>query len=76
MSEEEINRILDHFYNNYLSHSLNDIARQVERLKESMEREQNELKLRVAEAETKLRLYEAVFNKLNLNIDINAGGKE
>lgn len=70
MSKEELDKLFYDFYNNYLSYTLTGIDNRLAELRNSMEKEHEELKTRVIEAETKLKLYEAIFNKLNLNIDI------
>lgn len=75
MTQEEINRILTGFYNSYLGSEFRSIAEQIEKLRTSIEKERDELRFKVAEAETKLKLYEAIFDKMNLNIDIAGGNK-
>lgn len=79
MNKQEINEILCKFFNDYLSYRLSDINRQLEKLGTDMKQEHSDLLLRVTEAETKLKIYEALFNKLNLDISlgvIDKGDKE
>lgn len=76
MSNEELAKLFSNFYNDYLSYNLTGIDNRLAELRRSMEKEHEDLKIRVIEAETKLKLYEAIFNKLNLNIDIKVGGEE
>ena len=70
MSEEEINQLLDRFWNRYSMSALNQQDQRLERIADEFRREHEELKTRAETAETKLKLYEALFGKLNLNMEV------
>lgn len=70
MSEEEFSKAVNKLYENYLSYTLNDIRDQIADLRRDMEKEQEDLRARATTAETKLKLYEGLFNKLNLNMEL------
>lgn len=70
MSEEELNSLLCENWNNYFAPALTGIDNKIERLRAEIEKEHEELKTRAITAETKLKLYEALFGKLNLNMEV------
>lgn len=70
MTEEEINRILCEFYNNHLVHSLTSIDIKIEKVRDEIKQEHEDLLMRAINAETKLKLYEGLFSKLNLNLEV------
>lgn len=59
-------RIVDVMYNN-----LNPVYGSIERLQSEIKAERAELKDKLVKAEAKLKIYEAMFEKLNLNINLN-----
>lgn len=71
MKEEEINKLLCDYHNNYLSPILTDIDNRIEKLRDDIKREHEDLLMRAVNAETKLRLYEGLFSKLNLNMEVS-----
>lgn len=70
MSEEEFNKVVNKFYNEYLSYTLNDIRDEIAGLRQDMKKEHEDLQTRAITAETKLKLYEGLFSKLNLNMEV------
>ena len=70
MSSEEINNLLCENWNNYFAPALTEINTKIETLRAEIEKEHEELKTRAITAETKLKLYEALFGKLNLNLEV------
>lgn len=70
MSEEEINKLLCKFYNDHISFDLNSIDVRLEKLREDIKKEHEDLLMRAVNAETKLKLYEGLFSKLNLNMEV------
>lgn len=79
MSEEDFDKklanleghIVDVMYNN-----LNPVYTSIERLKSEIKAERADLENKLVKAEAKLKIYEAMFEKLNLNIDLNPAEKE
>ena len=79
MSEEDIDKkLLDlegkiiNALNNYIT----PVYGSMERLKSEIEIERVELKSKLVKAEAKLKIYEAMFEKLNLNINLDPADKE
>lgn len=70
MSEEEFARVVNKLYNDCLSYTLNDIKNEIAELRRNMEKEHEDLLTRATTAETKLKLYEGLFSKLNLNMEV------
>lgn len=70
MTEEEINRLLCDYLNNYLSPILTSIDSRIEKLRDDIKKEHEDLLMRAVNAETKLKLYEGLFSKLNLNMEV------
>lgn len=79
MSEEDFNNKLLELEGN-ITNSLNNYITPVygsmERLKSEVEIERIELKDKLVKAEAKLKIYEAIFEKLNLNINLSPVKKE
>ena len=79
MSEEDFDkklmrlegRIIDAMYNN-----LNPVYGSIEKLKSEIKAERAELKDKLVKAEAKLKIYEAMFEKLNLNINLGKSPEE
>lgn len=59
-------RIIDAMCNN-----LNPVYTSIERLKSEIKAERAELEEKLVKAEAKLKIYEAMFEKLNLNVNLN-----
>lgn len=70
MSEEEFSKAINKLYNDYLSYTLNDIKNEIAALRRDMEKEHEDLQTRATTAETKLKLYEGLFSRLNLNMEV------
>lgn len=64
-------RIIDAMFNN-----LNPVYGSMERLKSEIKTERAELEEKLVKAEAKLKIYEAMFEKLNLNINLDQRGEE
>ncbi len=64
-------RIIDVMYDN-----LNPVYTSIERLKSEIKAERAELEDKLVKAEARLKIYEAMFEKLNLNINLNQRGEE
>lgn len=64
-------RIIDVMYNN-----LNPVHTSIERLKSEIKAERAELENKLVKAEARLKIYEAMFEKLNLNIELSQRGEE
>lgn len=62
--------------NNCLVDNLNQVYMSIERLKSEIKTERAELEEKLAKAEARLKIYEAMFEKLNLNIDLRPVEKE
>ena len=79
MSEEDFDKKLmdlEGEIRNALSNYITPVYRSIERLKSEIETERVELKSKLVKAEAKLKIYEAMFEKLNLNIDPDPTEKE
>lgn len=70
MSEEEINRLLNKIFFDYVSPNLVSIDNKIEKLHEDIKKEREELLMRALHAEAKLNMYEGFFTKLNLNVEV------
>ena len=70
MSEEQFSKVINKLYNDYLSYTLNDIKNEIMELRRNMQKEHEDLLTRATTAETKLKLYEGLFSKLNLNMEV------
>lgn len=75
MSEDEINNLLCKNWNNYFAPALTDIDRKIEKLRGDIRKEHEDLLMRAVNAETKLKLYEDLFSKLNLNMEVKNNGR-
>jgi len=64
-------QIIDAIYN-----SLNPVYTSIERLKSEIKAERAELEDKLVKAEARLKIYEAMFDKLNLNINLSQRGEE
>ena len=64
---EFINRMLD-----LLDNNTRIFYEELRRTRDEIEKERSEWKDRAITAETKLKLYEAMFEKLNLNLELNS----
>lgn len=79
MSEEDIDKKLAELegtIRNDLNNYITPVYGSIERLKSEIETERVELKSKLVKAESKLKIYEAMFEKLNLNIDLDPTEKE
>ena len=83
MSKEELNHILCEFHNTHLAPILTGIDSKIrstdfriERVRDEIKKEHEELLMRAVNAEAKLKLYEELFNKLNLNIEAKNESRE
>lgn len=79
MSEEDFDKKLadlEGTIRNDLNDYLTPVYGSIERLKSEIESERAELKSKLVKAEAKLKIYEAMFEKLNLNINLNQGGED
>lgn len=79
MSEEDIDKKLAELegtIRNDLNNYITPVYGSMERLKTEIEIERIELKDKLVKAETKLKIYEAMFKKLNLNINLGTSDKE
>lgn len=70
MTKEEINKLLCEYLNSYLSPILTSIDSRIEKLRDDIKKEHEDLLMRAINAETKLKLYEGLFSKLNLNMEV------
>lgn len=70
MSEEEINKLFCDYHNNYLAPTLTSIDIKIEKVRDEIKKEHEDLLMRAVNAETKLKLYEGLFSKLNLNMEV------
>ena len=61
---------------NDLNNYITPVYGSMERLKTEIEIERVELKDKLVKAEAKLKIYEAMFKKLNLNINLDHADKE
>ena len=79
MSEEDFDKKLADLEGNIrndLNNYITPVYGSMERLKNEIEIERVELKDKLVKAETKLKIYEAMFKKLNLNINLDPADKE
>ena len=79
MSEEDIDKKLAELegtIRNDLNNYITPVYGSMERLKNEIEIERVELKDKLVKAEAKLKIYEAMFKKLNLNINLDPADKE
>ena len=79
MSEEDFDKKLADLegrIRNDLNNYITPVYGSMERLKTEIEVERVELKDKLVKAETKLKIYEAMFKKLNLNINLDPADKE
>lgn len=79
MNEEDFDKKLmelEATIRNDLNNYITPVYGSIERLKSEIEIERIELKDKLVKAETKLKIYEAMFKKLNLNVNLNPADKE
>lgn len=79
MNEEDFDKKLmelEATIRNALNNYITPVYGSIERLKSEIEIERVELKDKLVKAETKLKIYEAIFEKLNLNINLGPADKE
>ena len=79
MSEEDFDKKLADLegrIRNDLNNYVTPVYGSMERLKTEIEVERVELKDKLVKAEAKLKIYEAMFKKLNLNINLDPADKE
>ena len=79
MSEEDFDKKLADLegrIRNDLNNYITPVYGSMEKLKTEIEIERVELKDKLVKAETKLKIYEAMFKKLNLNINLDPADKE
>lgn len=79
MSEEDFDKKLAELegtIRNDLNNYITPVYGSIERLKSEIETERVELKSKLVKAEAKLKIYEAMFEKLNLNINLDPADKE
>ena len=79
MSEEDFGKKLADLEGNIrndLNNYITPVYGSMERLKNEIEIERVELKDKLTKAETKLKIYEAMFKKLNLNINLVPADEE
>ena len=70
MKEEEIDKLLYDYHRNYLVPILTSMDNRIDKLRDDIKKEHEDLLMRAVNAETKLRLYEGLFSKLNLNMEV------
>lgn len=70
MIDEEIDKLFCDYHNNYLCPILTGIDNKIEKLRNDIRKEHEDLLMRAVNAETKLKLYENLFSKLNLNMEM------
>ena len=79
MSEEDFDKKLadlEGHISNDLNNYITPVYGAIERLKTEIGIERVELKDKLAKAEAKLKIYEAMFKKLNLNINLGHAEEE
>lgn len=79
MNEEDFDKKLmelEATIRNDLNNYITPVYGSIERLKSEIEIERIELKDKLVKAEAKLRIYEAMFEKLSLNINLDHADKE
>lgn len=78
MNEEDFDKklmCLERNIRNDLNNYITPVYGSMEGLKTEIEIERVELKDKLTKAETKLKIYEAMFKKLNLNINLDPADK-
>ena len=79
MSEEDLDKKLAHFEGRIIDvmcNNLNPVYTSIEGLKSEIKAERAELESKLVKAEARLKIYEAMFEKLNLNINLDQRGEE
>lgn len=79
MNEEDFDKKLmelEATIRNDLNNYITPVYGSIERLKSEIEIERIELKDKLVKAEAKLKIYEAMFEKLSLNINLDHADKE
>ena len=79
MSEEDFDKKLadlEGHIRNDLNNYITPVYGSIERLKNEIGIERVELKDKLVKAEARLKIYEAMFKKLNLNINLDPADKE
>ena len=79
MNEEDFRKKLmelEGTIKNDLNNYITPVYGSMERLKNEIEIDRVELKDKLVKAEAKLKIYEAMFKKLNLNINLDPADKE
>lgn len=79
MSEEDFDRklmILEGRIIDSINSNLNQVYRSIEDLESRLKTERAELENKLVKAEARLKIYEAMFEKLNLNINLDQRGEE
>ena len=78
MKEEELDELLERFEGKVISRLLEIVDdnwkvfnTELQKTREEIKRGYSDLESRAITAETKLRLYEAMFEKLNLNLELD-----
>lgn len=78
MSEEELVELLERFESKVTGRLLEivddnwkEVGNELRRMREEIKIEHSDLENRAITAETKLKLYEAMFEKLNLNLELD-----
>lgn len=74
MRQEEIEQLLHLFLERELAPNLDAIWREMVRLQTDAGERQKELEIRLAEAEAKVKLFEAVFDKLSVETVVKEKG--
>lgn len=79
MNEEDFDKKLadlEGHIRNDLNNYITPVYGSMERLKTEIEIERVELKDKLVKTEAKLKIYEAMFKKLNLNVNLDPADKE
>lgn len=79
MSEEDFDKklmILEGRIIDSINSNLNQVYRSIEDLESRLKTERAELENKLVKAEARLKIYEAMFEKLNLNINLDQRGEE
>lgn len=79
MNEEDFDKKLadlEGSIRNALNNYITPVYVAIDRLKTEIEIERVELKDKLVKAEARLKIYEAMFKKLNLNINLDPADKE
>lgn len=77
MREEDFDKKLMHLEEhviNAMYNNLNPVYTSIERLKSEIKTERADLENKLVKAEARLKIYETMFEKLNLNIDLDQRG--